>query len=108
MFYIGQEVVCIDDKHTNSDNYQELDCNTVYIIRWVGALPESMTHIPRRYHGSRYGVRLIGVPRELHGDCPFSADRFRPLIKQKKETGMEILLKLQGKQDQKNKKLEDA
>ena len=77
-FYVGQDVVCIDDK-TLPKMYLEIREGEVYKIRWIGMHKAYL-------HGEYLGVRLEGIyrgecPQFGDDDTPFAARRFRPLIK---------------------------
>jgi len=81
-FYVGQQVVCIDDKFNNVSIDQGIREGAIYTLRWVGMY----THY---VDGEFLGVKLIEVDRgnddgpEGYGaaDMPFRASRFRPLVK---------------------------
>lgn len=98
MFYVGQEVVCIDDR----DNY--------WTERWVtkgekyvvaAMHPYTPDKVGRLFTGLDYVVLdLVGVAKP-HG---FASVRFRPI--QKKKTGLVILESLLNPAN--HKILEDA
>jgi hypothetical protein len=81
-FYVGQEVVCIDDKVPLEGGAIVKDAaiteGQVYRIRWVGMASHYV-------FGDYLGVKLEGVDSkfgEAWGvkDAPFAARRFRPLV----------------------------
>lgn len=67
MFRVGQKVVCIDAKRTNSRNYPELVEGNVYTVAWVGVYYQALC------------VRLCEVRRAANNK-PFYAKRFRPAV----------------------------
>lgn len=81
--FVGQEVVCIDDKVPLEGGKIVKDANItegqVYRIRWLG-----MAHLYAV--GDYLGVKLEGIDSrfgEANGvpDAPYNASRFRPLVK---------------------------
>lgn len=78
-FFVGQKVVCIDDKFKNVSIDQGIREGEIYTISWLG----EYTHY---VDGTFIGVRLAEVkrgddPGGYGGDeMPFRAARFRPLI----------------------------
>ncbi|MBZ9943410.1 CAP-Gly domain protein [Mesorhizobium sp. BR1-1-13] len=78
-FYVGQQVVCIDDKFDRVTIPQGVAEGQVYTLRWVGPFTSYAD-------GEFIGVRLEGVERGVcptYGtdDPPFHSRRFRPLVK---------------------------
>lgn len=82
-FFVGQEVVCIDDKVKLMGGGLAKDAaiteGQVYRLRWVGMANHYV-------FGDYLGVKLDGVDSkfgEAWGlpDAPFAASRFRPLVK---------------------------
>jgi hypothetical protein len=78
-FYVGQQVVCIDDKFDRVTIPQGITKGQVYVIRWLGMFNNYVD-------GEFLGVKLVGVERgtdPTYGfdDPPFAARRFRPLVK---------------------------
>lgn len=80
-FYVGQKVVCINDRNTDAENsVQWLREGNIYTLRWVG---------PHTLYGETHAcVRLVGIhrgvdawrPHDPNGyDMPFKAARFRPV-----------------------------
>lgn len=77
-FYVGQEVVCVDDKFERVTIPQGITEGVVYKLRWVGMFNSYVD-------GDYLGVRLDGVDRGIdpsygYDDPPFAARRFRPLV----------------------------
>lgn len=81
--YVGQDVVCIDDKVPIMGGAFVKDAaiteGQVYRLRWVGMA----THY---VFGDYLGVKLVGVDSKFgeawgEKDAPFAARRFRPLVK---------------------------
>ena len=81
-FYVGQQVVCIDDKFKNVSIDQVIRKGQIYTIRWVGMYSHYVD-------GEFLGVKLEEIHRgnddgpEGYGaaDMPYRASRFRPLVK---------------------------
>lgn len=81
-FYVGQQVVCIDDKFKNVSIDQVIRKGQIYTIRWVGMYSHYVD-------GEFVGVKLEEIHRgnddgpEGYGaaDMPYRASRFRPLVK---------------------------
>lgn len=81
MFRVGQKVVCVDARDTNSHGLPEIVEGGVYTIRWVGVDDYKLC------------VRLVEVPRNALAppfttppeflDWPFYASRFRPVVERK-------------------------
>lgn len=77
-FYVGQDVVCVDDKFERVTIPQGITEGQVYKLRWVGVFNNYVD-------GDYLGVRLEGVDRGIdptygYDDPPFAARRFRPLV----------------------------
>ena len=77
-FYVGQDVVCVDDKFERVTIPQGITEGQVYKLRWVGMFNSYVD-------GDYLGVRLEGVDRGIdptygYDDPPFAARRFRPLV----------------------------
>jgi hypothetical protein len=89
VFHVGQKVVCVDADDTSAHGRKELSEGSVYTVRWVGQ--NDRKHPARPELSNTVGVRLIEIPIRSHGDNPFSALRFRPLVSKSTETGMAIL-----------------
>jgi hypothetical protein len=83
-FYVGQKVVCIDDKFKNVSIDQLIRKGQIYTIRWVGLYKHYVD-------GEFVGIKVEEIHRgnddgpEGYGaaDMPYRATRFRPLIKDK-------------------------
>lgn len=84
-FYVGQEVVCIDDKVPLAGGGVVKDAaiteGQVYRVRWVGMASHYV-------FGDYYGLKLEGIDSKFgeawgEPDAPFAARRFRPLVKDK-------------------------
>lgn len=82
-FYVGQEVVCIDDKVPLEGGITVKDTaiteGQIYKIRWVGMASHYV-------FGNYLGVKLEGVDSKFgetwgQKDAAFAARRFRPLVK---------------------------
>lgn len=82
-FYVGQEVVCIDDQVPIEGGGTVKDAaiteGQVYRLRWVGMASHYV-------FGDYLGVKLEGVDSKFgeawgQPDAPFAARRFRPLVK---------------------------
>ncbi len=79
MFYVGQKVVCVDDKPIQKSNRMDgLSARTIYTIRWSGI-----------EHGEP-SVRLMEIVRPVRlclgdavSDLPYLARRFRLLAERK-------------------------
>ena len=81
MFRIGQRVVCVDTTcrgMTGRPVSYWIKEGSIYTIRWIG-------HWECPFYPGGICVRLeeIERPSEHWGDCPFYADRFRPLVEKK-------------------------
>lgn len=77
-FYVGQDVVCVDDKFERVTIPQGITEGQTYRLRWVGMFNSYVD-------GDYLGVRLEGVDRGIdptygYDDPPFAARRFRPLV----------------------------
>lgn len=81
--YVGQDVVCIDDKVPIAGGGVVKDANItegqVYRVRWLG-----MAHLYPV--GDYLGVKLDGVDSKFGEpwgvpDAPYAACRFRPVVK---------------------------
>lgn len=81
-FYVGQQVVCVDDKVPLDNGAVVKDANIteghVYTIRWLG-----MSHL--YVIGDYLGVKLEGVDSKFgeawgQPDAPYNARRFKPLV----------------------------
>ena len=77
-FYVGQDVVCVDDKFERVTIPQGITEGQIYKPRWVGMFNSYVD-------GDYLGVRLEGVDRGIdptygYDDPPFAARRFRPLV----------------------------
>jgi hypothetical protein len=73
-FRVGQKVVCVDPKNTNTSEIPELIYGAVYTIRGKDT------------RGSENYVHLEEVRRNIFGyvrEVPFYAKRFRPAIDRK-------------------------
>jgi hypothetical protein len=83
-FYVGQKVVCIDDKFKNVSIDQIIRKGQIYTIRWVGMYKHYVD-------GEFLGIKVEEIHRgdddgpEGYGaaDMPYRATRFRPLVKDK-------------------------
>ncbi|MBN9137119.1 MULTISPECIES: CAP-Gly domain protein [Phyllobacterium] len=83
-FYIGQKVVCIDDKFKNVSIDQLIRKGQIYTVRWVGMYKHYVD-------GEFVGIKVEEIHRgnddgpEGYGaaDMPYRATRFRPLVKDK-------------------------
>lgn len=90
-FYVGQKVVCIDDKFNNVSIDQGIRKGEIYTLSWVG----EYTHY---IDGVFIGVRLAEVQRgdDPGGygadDMPFRATRFRPLVADRLGVSLRALL----------------
>lgn len=93
---VGDKIVCLSDttlgysplkpncrlKNTDgSTRLSHLAVGAAYTIRWIGVWESTYCH-------PVLCVRLLGVdrPDPKHGDVPFSASRFRPLIDKRAAT----------------------
>jgi hypothetical protein len=81
-FYVGQDVVCIDDQvPIEGGRIVKDDAITegqIYTLRWVGMASHYV-------FGDYLGVKLEGVDSKFgeawgQKDAPFAARRFRPLV----------------------------
>lgn len=81
-FYVGQQIVCVDDQVPLEGGKTVKDANLnegdIFTIRWIGMASHYV-------FGEYLGVRLEGVDSkfgEAWGmpDAPYSAKRFRPLV----------------------------
>ena len=81
-FYVGQQVVCVDDQVPLEGGSSVKDANLtegdIFTIRWVGVASHYV-------FGDYLGVKLEGVDSkfgEAWGmpDAPYNAKRFRPLV----------------------------
>lgn len=81
-FYVGQQVVCIDDQVPLEGGASVKDANLtdgdIYTLRWVGMASHYV-------FGDYLGVKLEGIDSkfgEAWGvpDAPYAARRFRPLV----------------------------
>jgi hypothetical protein len=83
-WHAGMKVVCVDAADTNNCGEVELTLGRIYTLRWVGSRSD--------WFGDYIGVRLVEVVRKPalfidemhfahHGEMPFRASRFRPLVK---------------------------
>lgn len=88
-FYVGQKVVCVDDKNRTvfrPGTEEFITCGSVYVIRWLGFLDREPV------------LRLEGVVRPSYAripewsDYPFAIDRFRPVVERK--TDISIFTKM--------------
>lgn len=83
-FYVGQKVVCIDDKFKNVSIDQLIREGQIYTVRWVGMYKHYVD-------GEFVGIKVEEIQRgnddgpEGYGaaDMPYRATRFRPLVKDK-------------------------
>jgi hypothetical protein len=83
-FYVGQKVVCIDDKFKNVSIDQLNREGQIYTVRWVGMYNHYID-------GEFVGIKVEEIHRgnddgpEGYGaaDMPYRATRFRPLVKDK-------------------------
>ena len=83
-FYVGQKVVCIDDKFKNVSIDQIIRKGQIYTIRWIGMYQHYVD-------GEFVGIKVEEIHRgnddgpEGYGaaDMPYRASRFRPLVKDK-------------------------
>lgn len=83
-FYVGQKVVCIDDKFKNVSIDQLIRKDEIYTIRWVGMYSHYID-------GEFLGIKVAEIFRgdddgpEGYGaaDMPYRASRFRPLVEDK-------------------------
>lgn len=78
-FYVGQDVVCVDNGQPKDTTLpSELTVDAVYKVRWLG--------IYNHYLDGEYlGIKVDGIDRgtcKIWGyvDPPFKASRFRPLV----------------------------
>jgi hypothetical protein len=91
---VGAKVVCIDASATRIDGVTELVEGSIYVIAavrpWLGL------HMPQ--HLNEWGLVLEGVVRtwtfggDFTEDCPFALRRFRPLVSDSDELGIETVL----------------
>lgn len=83
-WHVGMKLVCVDAADTTSSGAVELIEGRIYTLRWIGNRSDWL--------GRYIGVRLVEIVREpsffldqihfdLHGETPFNASRFRPLLK---------------------------
>ncbi len=80
MLKVGDTVACINAK-VGFEQYVEVKEGETYTVSWVGPYSHYI-------HGDYLGVRLAGIDR---GECPhfgyinppFSASRFKPVVKPK-------------------------
>lgn len=83
-WHVGMKVVCVDAADTSVRGDVELRLDRIYTLRWIGCRSDWL--------GDYVGVRLVEVVRKpalfidevhfaLHGEMPFRASRFRPLVK---------------------------
>ncbi|MHC1551341.1 CAP-Gly domain protein [Phyllobacterium sp. K27] len=83
-FYIGQKVVCIDDKFKNVSIDQIIRKGEIYTVRWIGLYQHYVD-------GEFVGIKLEEIHRGnddgpegyCAADMPYRATRFRPLVKDK-------------------------
>lgn len=74
-FYVGQKVVCVDDKLGPNPILAtpwRLVRGNEYTVRWVGWYEHKRS-------GLIFGVRLSGIERVQPRDTPYRANRFAPL-----------------------------
>jgi hypothetical protein len=81
-FRVGQKVVCVRDDCAREDGVIELVKGQIYTIRWCGLDGDGRT--------SWSCVRLDEIFRDAsvlgyrnNIDCPFAANRFRPIVERK-------------------------
>lgn len=86
-FRVGQKVVCMDDAPRSPRRYKENfpKKGVVYTVRGFDPLAagvsiflEEVCNEPKQYNNG-------------YGECSFRADRFRPAVERKTDTGMAIL-----------------
>jgi hypothetical protein len=87
MFWVGQQVVCVDDSdhfpHIQVvHNVIEVKKGQIYTIRWIGMYRPYwvMTDGHSKSPGPFLSARLVEITRP-GPDVPFLAIRFRPLVK---------------------------
>jgi hypothetical protein len=83
MFHIGQRVVCIRD--SRSDEFDGPKKDEVCTIRQMAICPTTQTEAVRLVE---YSCPLIP---ELQAEGAYRADRFRPAIERKTDTGFAVL-----------------
>lgn len=91
-FHIGQKAVCVDDDNRNQraggrDVNFWLKVGNIYIVRKVSTLKRNLVWL----QGINRRETYLG---EDWSDSGFWADRFRPLIERKTESGVAVLRKI--------------
>lgn len=94
-FHVGQQVVCVDAAHTNSQDFPELIERAIYTIRWVGV------------DDGIYSVRLVeSTYRDLWNSAqPYTARRFRPVTDTKSSVSFTEGAPLDSEQHDNRRKL---
>lgn len=79
MFTKGQKVVCIRDDVCRADGVKELVKGNVYTVRWCGydQAPWLCVRLAEIFRNDVVASASGGYRNNI--DCPFNADRFRPL-----------------------------
>jgi hypothetical protein len=92
-FRVGEQVVCVDASPTSYGGRRDLHDGAVYTIRKNGRLSDCRWHRPAPDGPAVWLCEFARTPCPETGiaDLPFRADRFRPLIERKTETGVAIL-----------------
>lgn len=93
MFYVGQKVVCVDDK----PNHPSYAPTGVKILPWDSVLKEGEIYTISEFaehpiYPKGLHVRLVGIVRTAGFNSPFRVSRFRPLVE--KKTDISIFHKL--------------
>jgi hypothetical protein len=88
MFYVGQKVVCVDDRSPDLNWEHPVSAGEVYTVQWAGVYQFRCTGRP-----TLLAVRLFEVIREWpDGNTPLGAYRFRPVVERK--TDISIFTKM--------------
>jgi len=104
-FYVGQKVVCVDDKFKNVSIDQIIRQGQIYTIRWIGMYQHYVD-------GEFVGIKVEEIHRgnddgpEGYGaaDMPYRASRFRPLVKDKIGALRKLLTPMPDDRDESKKK----
>lgn len=78
-FYVGQDVVCVDNGQPKDTTLpSELMVGSVYKVRWLGIYSHYLD-------GEYLGIKVEGIDRGIcqiwgYVDPPFKAKRFRPVV----------------------------
>ena len=94
MFYIGQQVVCVDDRETDARGSRELTRGSIYTVSWIGHW--DWIAITNGFPDCGLGVSVAEIKRRLA--VPFWHGRFRPLKKTDISIFTSMLAPVRGKE----------